>query len=1155
MPDSETSPPPEPQLPPKRRKWRRWLVGGAVFLVAGLIWLNGPGVRWLAPGVTRHFLEKSGLRGDFKLSGSLTGGISLHDLKIEGDAGLASLTIDRIEPEYRFGELRKGELRGLTIRGVHADVRLGVEKEEKPEEEKPPLDLKALVRTLRDAQAKVRPLRLDVSEVSVTATQEEKPVFSLAPSKLTHAAGTDLLELSLGEITDARGKIWPAQTSRIVWTQDALKVDRLDPLPMLSIRELALQTPGNGEPSLATELRIDEGIFQLDSTEGFGAAQLELKEGRVRLDEVLRSFIELPVKGNLTSLSLHLDGVLPEPKAATGSLRLLAEDAVYQDWTARELGLGAMLEDARASVALRAITQGTPVSLDAEAPVARDGEAFQLGETQGTFRIHEVRAALRELATRFPAIDPEAPAPESSLDGQFQLAFDNNRPQSATAAVTLQPKDETVATPVRVEATWKPGAPLDFSGRLDGLELSGSFTTEDSSYRGVLDLKGFTSRRIEPWLGIVRVKPAGTGELSGHWEGKGNLKENTHDGQLDLANAAWRPEAGEALSANGGLDYRWPGSFETRELLLKTANQTISLDVALKEGLLQLSRLLWKDGETEIASGTASLPVPEDFADWRETLASDPRPLQVKIHSRVLSLSLLKSWAPALATLDPRSTAQVEIDVAGTYALPEVATRIEVRDLRTPDRPQLPPADLKIQINGKNNALRVDGEITAPDFPAATVTAGMPFSPAEWARNPEAIKAQPITARLDLPRLDLSRFASLAPSLESLGGTLTGNVTVMGTVGKPEPKGELNLVNGGVSFKKESVPAIRAISAAVEMNLQQVRLRSLSATIAGGNVRGEGTLALADGKLGNVDFRLRGDHVPVLRNDSLIIRAMADLRLQGPWERAALTGSVATVDSVFFKDIEILPIGTPFTAPSAAALPKTDAPKNVGSSVPEPFRDWTLNVDLSTRGPFLVRGNLATGEATGNIRVRGTIGNPAPDGAVHIRDVRATLPFSTLNVRRGTLRFTPQSGFDPILEVRGVAEPRPYRVDVYVYGKLSDPQLVLTSNPPLPENEIMTLLATGTTTSGLEDPQAASSRAMQLFAEELRRGRFGVGRQLRPLLGLLDRVDFSLSEKDPYSNDRYSTATISLTNRWYVSAGMGADGGSRVLGIWRFSFR
>ena len=141
-----------------------------------------------------------------------------------------------------------------------------------------------------------------------------------------------------------------------------------------------------------------------------------------------------------------------------------------------------------------------------------------------------------------------------------------------------------------------------------------------------------------------------------------------------------------------------------------------------------------------------------------------------------------------------------------------------------------------------------------------------------------------------------------------------------------------------------------------------------------------------------------------------------------------------------------------------------------------------------------------------------------------------------------------------MLEIRGTAEPRPYQVAAFIHGKASDPQLVLTSSPPLPENEIMTLLATGTTTSGLEDPQQASSRAMQLFAEELRRGRFKVGKRLRPLLGLLDRVDFSVAEADPYSSASYSTATLQLTDRWYLSAGMGDEGDSRVLGIWRLRF-
>jgi autotransporter translocation and assembly factor TamB len=324
--------------------------------------------------------------------------------------------------------------------------------------------------------------------------------------------------------------------------------------------------------------------------------------------------------------------------------------------------------------------------------------------------------------------------------------------------------------------------------------------------------------------------------------------------------------------------------------------------------------------------------------------------------------------------------------------------------------------------------------------------------------------------------------------------------------------------------------------------------------MAGGTLAASGTLDIVDGRPGGIDLRVNGSQLPVLRNDSMIVRADADLRLAGEIKQAAVSGNVAIVNSLFYRDIEILPIGTPFATASAASLPRIDAPVAAGSGLPEPFRDWALDVRVVTGNPFLIRGNFAEGSVTANVRLGGTLGNPAPDGEVTIDNLKAALPFSTLNVRRGSLRFTPGNGFDPVVEIRATSDPRPYRVNGYVHGRASDPQIVLTSSPPLPENEIMTLLATGTTTSGLENPSAASSRAIQLFAEEIRRGRFVVGRQLRPLLGLLDRVDFTLAEADPYTDESFSTATLSITDRWYLSAGMSDDGDTRVMGIWRLTF-
>ena len=441
-----------------------------------------------------------------------------------------------------------------------------------------------------------------------------------------------------------------------------------------------------------------------------------------------------------------------------------------------------------------------------------------------------------------------------------------------------------------------------------------------------------------------------------------------------------------------------------------------------------------------------------------------------------------------------------------------------------------------------------------PGNPAAQVTGRMPFRPVVWAEHPEMLMDESFTARADVQRLDLSKFATMAPGIKKLAGRASGSIDAAGTIAKPALKGRIDLTEVALEMVDESIPTITGGTLAMDLAPDKITLADLRADCAAGALRGSGSLTLVDGMPGMLDFRVSGNRLPVLRNESMIIRADADLRLAGEYPRPSLTGSITVMDSLFYRDIELLPIGVPFTTPSAAAVPGIDAPENPGEKVPALFRDWPLDMRLRTGNPFLIRGNFAEGKIVADLQLRGTLGQPVPDGEVRIHDLKAALPFSTLEVRKGTLRFTPETGFDPLLEIRGSSNPRPYRVNGYVYGRASDPQLILTSSPPLPENEIMTLLATGTTTSGLQDPQTASARALQLLAEEMRRGRFGVGRQLRPLLGLLDRVDFTLAESDPYSGDTFSTATLALTDRWFLSAGMSDEGDTRLLGIWRLVF-
>jgi TamB, inner membrane protein subunit of TAM complex len=1147
-PETTTADAPRPR---RRVKYRRWVLLGAVILA--LIWLNGPGLRLIAPRVAVHFLEKAGLRGNFKVEGNLTGGLSFSDLRIEGDKDLASLTIDRVTPDYRWNGLVKGKLEGLTVEGVHADLRLGLEKPDEPE--KPPLDLKKLVETIRTARAQVVPLKLDLKGISLAATREGKPAFNLAKSRITHQPGSPDLLLELGTITDAAGRDWPAQQSALRWTPDDLTIARIDPFPGISLRGFALRLPAGGEPSLDAELHLDEAVFVIASTPGFATARIDLREGKLEAGPTAERFgVALPGKATLTSLAVALDGIQPDPKAATGTVQLLLENVSYQDWAVPELGLDAALTPDQATVAARGLVLGSEISLDAAAPVTRVEQGFSLGDAAGKFSIADVPALLRELSARVPAIDPDAPVPPSSVEGNFNLVLSSNRLASAAADLVLKPKDTELATPVAVNGRWAPDQPVSASVALDGLAASATYQIPTATYQGTLELDAFESGRIEPWLSVVKVKPGGKAGLSGKWSGGGEVKTGRHRGEFAFTQATWSREAAGPVTAIGGMSYDWPGKFETKGLRLQLGEQTVALEAALGDGLLDLRNFLWSHGPDELAQGTASLPVPEDFSKWRDTLAKDARPLDVAINSRVLSLGLLRQWVPALEQLDPRSTGQLGINVSGTYSEPVVEVKLDARDLRSPARPQLPPADLAVRLSGREGRLTLEGEATAPDFAPAVMKAAMPFRPADWANDPGRLLEETIDARIDLPRLDLSRFSTLIPAAEQLTGIVTGNVTVSGKISKPEIKGLVELTGGGLRLKDGRVPPIQSLALALDLALDRVVLRNLRADVAGGTLQGEGALAIGQGKLGPLDLRLRANHLPIVRNDYLIVRANADLRLQGPWETAALSGTVGAVDSIFFRDIELLPIGTPFTGPSAAALPKIDPPKTQASAMPEPFRNWGLNVAVRTEDAIIIRGNLANGEITGAMKIGGTLGTPAPDGEFRVRNFRASLPFSTLNVKSGTIGFKPATGFDPILEIRGTSEPRPYTINVFVYGTASNPQLLLTSNPPLPENEIMTLLATGTTTSGLEDPSVASSRALQLLAEEIRRGRVSYARRLKPLLGLLEKVNFSVAETDPYSNEKFSTATISLTDRWYLSTGMGSAGDSRILAIWKLTF-
>ena len=1135
-----------------------------LLLSALLIWLNGPGIRWLGPKVAEYYIEKAGMNGSLRLGGTLLGGLDIYDLEISSSEGsLERVVIDKLETDYRISELIKGQLRGVFGQGIHLDMRqIAKEKEDSPLP-----DFAQIGKTLEDMREKVLPLSLDLNDVTFSLKNEDERVVALESTDLIHEAGADLIELDLGKLTGPDGREVDPQEVDILWEERRLTLEQLDILPIVGISDLNVLLPENGEVEASVDVRLDKAKLKIRVGAGIRDVRVDLVEGAVDIAEVMEGVgIEVPVEGRLTSLAVDVKRVFPEWQAAEGTVELFVENFSYDGWDVPEASLGLRLDEGDFGVKLAGESLGSEFEISGDGKFERsvlETEGFVTDGIAGTLKVANVGEVMRALDRKLDLGGRFADFPKSELGGNWSVKTDSGMFAAVDADLTLKTTD-VESSPIRLSATYEGKVLTVRSLEAEGLELAGSYDFETKSYAATQKLEGFDTTAIKPWLEGAGIEVPGSGVVSGEWAGKGDLFNNRHQGKLTELSGSWKweevngVEPRAPISVSGSATYDWPVEVSLDGVVVETEGQKIALNARLADEELVLETFTWSEGETELASGTGTLPLPENFSEFKDFLANDTRPLDLTIESKTLPLARLKPWVKGIEKIDPKATGKIDLKIAGSLAEPEVDASLELRGVGVPGQPQIPTTDVTVKMVARDGRANISAEAVAEDYAPATLKAEMPFLPKKWAEDPKSLQDEEISGVLDLPRIDLARFQSLIPGAVELSGVAQGKMTIAGTVGDPDIDANLNLTGGKFRTDIESIPGLEGMDLEIGSDLENITINGSVNDIEGGNLTLNGTLGIksATGEgLGDLDLRLRATGIPVVRNEFLIVRANADITVEGPMSKARVSGEIGIIDSVFYKDMDLIPIGRPFLEPSAAALPAVATPSNPGGSVPAPFSEWTVNVVVTTIDPILIRGNLGKGRMDVAVRIEGTLGDPTPNGTVRLTDAVARLPFSNLDIKEGFLRFTPQTGFDPILEIRGTAEPRPYRVNVFAYGRASDPQLILTSQPPLPENEIMTLLATGTTTSGLEDSQAASSRAIQLLIEELRRGRFLFGEQLRPLLGLLDDVDFSLSESDPYDSGTYNSATLKLSEKWYISAGIGSEGDQRVLAIWRLRFR
>ena len=398
-------------------------------------------------------------------------------------------------------------------------------------------------------------------------------------------------------------------------------------------------------------------------------------------------------------------------------------------------------------------------------------------------------------------------------------------------------------------------------------------------------------------------------------------------------------------------------------------------------------------------------------------------------------------------------------------------------------------------------------------------------------------------------------FTKFIPKLEKVEGTLDAQAKISGKLGKPEYVVDLKASLPFLHLDVGQLENLKNVNITGSLDNDHQLKGKMSAEINGGGLSSVFTADLTELSQPTFNVQVQASHALLYRDDKLVLRVNGDLALKGTIDDATISGKAEIVESLFYREIELIPFGVPSAAVDPVKLPKFTRVNSL--DIPAPFDKWKLDLDLRIKDPLLIRGNLGQGRVEGGLKAKGTMQEPELDGTLYLRKLEIELPFSKLAVDNGKVIFSPQNGFIPRLDIKGQSRVSKYDTNIYIYGLATNPKTTFNSYPPLPETEIMTLIASGVTTNKLENQQVMASRAFRLLLlEASKMSRKPNGNDLfTKMLENFDKFEMEIGETDDFTGRTFSSASLRLHERWNLTAQWDEDNQTRQLIVYSLRFK
>lgn len=398
-------------------------------------------------------------------------------------------------------------------------------------------------------------------------------------------------------------------------------------------------------------------------------------------------------------------------------------------------------------------------------------------------------------------------------------------------------------------------------------------------------------------------------------------------------------------------------------------------------------------------------------------------------------------------------------------------------------------------------------------------------------------------------RFNLALAALFTPFLDDIRGTMSFSQEIAGSYKNPQLNGSAFLENGFFKLKGFAHPFDQVNSDATLTN-NRIDIHSIKGKLASGQFTARGQIELKTPSQMPVDIRGEFQDTKFNVPDGFFTRGSGDLFVKGDWFPYVVGVNYKVVSGNIERK------GNENSKSTVDVKPSIYLPKFLSAQRFTPVV-LDLNIDLKKQLPvrFLINRIDIHADVIGQMRVAGPPESPLLTGRINIaKGGKVAFRSNVFEIQSGYVEYDNAPAENPTLNLQASAvvraqlrdgTTRDYDVDLVVQGTASQPKIIMSSQPPLVENELISLLTLGfISEENIEDGETTAGEKLANTSYQLGSAflneQLGINRVLEKQLGL--HFDFNSSYD---TSDKAEKHKFTLSKQWSPKFGTSA---SREIG-------